>query len=128
MLTSLVAAPKVQTNFSCGSIETWPKPAAARPKPAAARPKPEIERIRSAFLLPKLKQLFGPDRKVPYALFGGMEHGVGNGRIHADDADLADAFDAERIHPVILLRHDDDFNGWHIRVHGYEVVRQVVVD
>jgi len=50
-----------------------------------------------------LEKCFRPDRKVAHSLARGIEDSIGHGGVHADDADLADALDPQRVHPLILV-------------------------
>jgi hypothetical protein len=53
------------------------------------------------------EQLFEADRELADAHTGGMVDGVGDRRIGADVAELANALDAERIDLAVLLGEED---------------------
>src|SRR6267378_3884843 len=83
---------------------------------------------RSAKKRRTLEKCFRPDRKVARSLARGIEDSIGHGGVHADDADLADALDPQRIHALILLGHHDDFDGWYVGIHRHHVVGEIVVN
>src|SRR6266481_661126 len=51
----------------------------------------------------RAQHIFYPDRKATDALAGCVEDRVGDGRSHADERDLAQALDAERVDVRVLL-------------------------
>ena len=63
--------------------------------PRGPGPQAGMERAATA-----LQQLVDGDRQRAYAPAGGVVYGVGDGGGHADDADLAEALDPDRVGPV----------------------------
>src|SRR5436190_21463462 len=55
-----------------------------------------------------IQQLLQPDRQLADALDGCMEDRVGDRRSRTDIAKLANAFDAGRVHPIVLFGHEND--------------------
>jgi hypothetical protein len=47
--------------------------------------------------------MLDPDRQIADPPAGRMKDGIGDGRCHADQCDLAEAFDAKRIDVRVLL-------------------------
>ena len=72
-----------------------------RQAPRGPGPQAGTERAPTA-----LQQLVDGDRQRAYAPAGGVVHGVGDGGGHADDADLAEALDPDRVGPVWLPDED----------------------
>ena len=58
---------------------------------------------------------------------GGMEHGIGDGRVHPDMAQLAQAIDSQGIYQPIVLRHQDDLDLADIGMHRHQIVGKVLV-
>ena len=75
----------------------------------------------------RLDQIFDADRQVARRVAGRMENRIRDRRIHADDADLADAFHAERIDAVVFLRHEDHIDVLDVGIDGYLVVGEIAV-
>src|SRR4051812_14660768 len=73
------------------------------------------------------QQLINGDRQVPNALSGRVINRVGNGGCDADDADLPDALDAERIDGFVPLVDEDDLDVVHVCVHRDMILGDVGV-
>lgn len=74
------------------------------------------------------EQLFQADRQVAHAHARGMEDGVGHRGVASDIAKLVEALDAERVHPVVRLGHEDRLDILNVGVNGDQVVGQIRVD
>src|SRR5207245_3648327 len=75
----------------------------------------------------KLNHLVERDRQVAHALSRRMIDRVGDRSRHADNADLAEALDAERIDDLVRLLDEDDVDVVHIGIHGHVVFGNVGV-
>ena len=67
------------------------------------------------------------NRKIADALAGRVINRVGDRRGNADDADLAQAFDAEAIDNRVGLFHEDHFDVVHVGIHRHMVLSNVGV-
>src|SRR5262245_63806814 len=76
---------------------------------------PSPLRVRISYLLHL--QLIERNREVAHALSSRVVNRVRNCRRDADNADLAEALDAERIDGVIRLVNEDDLDVVHVSVH-----------
>ena len=66
------------------------------------------------------------DRQIAHALAGGVIDRIRDRRRGADDADLADAFDAERIDLVVLLLDEDHVDCVYVGIHRHVIVGEIV--
>ena len=72
-------------------------------------------------------QLLGGDRKVANANPRGVPHSIGDRPRRADNADLTDAFDAQRIDLRVRLLDQDGLERRHVGVNRHMVFGEVLV-
>src|SRR6266487_4429477 len=76
---------------------------------------------------PDLQEILDGDRQFADTAAGGVEHRVGDGRGHADLADLADALDAQRIDHLVADLHQLHVDSGRVGVDRDQVVAQAGV-
>src|SRR5206468_3479921 len=74
------------------------------------------------------RELLQPHRQLADALAGGVEHGIADGGVGADIAELAKTLDAGRVDLVVLLGQQDDLDAGRVGVNRHQVVGEIVVD
>src|SRR6516164_4178151 len=75
-----------------------------------------------------LPQLVERNRQIPYAFARRVINRVCNRSRHADNADLAEPLDAERIDGVVRLVDEDDLDVVHVGVHRDMIIGDVGID
>jgi hypothetical protein len=74
----------------------------------------------------RIEQLLEPNRQCPDAHTRGVIDGIGDGRVSADIAELAQTFDAEVVDDVVFLGNENDFGFVYIGVDRDQVFGQVL--
>src|SRR5262245_49295988 len=73
-------------------------------------------------------KLLHPDRQVADALARRMEDRIGDCSGGADIAQFTKAFDARRVHLVVLLGQEEDVDLVDIGIHRHQIVGEIVID